>query len=82
MAPFDLVGLTQDSRGIFVNFPVSGSFFFKVCQPFHAVTLSEEIHVYLALPVVEVGEAEGLDEVGDWGEKAAQVFVVVQVQDA
>ena len=82
MASFDFVGLAQQSRGVFVHFPVCGGFFFKIRQPFHTVTFGKEIHINLAFPIVEVGEAQGFYEMRNWWKQAAQVFVVVQIEDA
>jgi len=77
----DFVCLAQNPRCILIHFPVRRGFLFKVCQPFHTVTLCEKVHVYLALPIVQVREAEGLDEMRDRGEETTQVFIMVQIKD-
>ncbi len=64
-----------------VRLPVGGGLLLEVGEPLEAVRLGEKIDEELALPVLQVGEGEGLDHVGDLGQQASQVFVVVQVQD-
>ncbi len=64
-----------------VRLPVGGGLLLEVGEPLEAVRLGEKVDEELALPVLQVGEGQGLDHVGDLGQQASQVFVVVQVQD-
>ncbi len=74
------IGANRAGR-LSVRFPVGGGLLLEVGEPLEAVRLGEEVDEKLALPVLQVGEGEGLDHVGDLGQQASQVFVVVQVQD-
>jgi len=65
-----------------IDFPVSGGFLLEVCQPFHTVALGQKVDVDLALPIVQVREAEGLYKVGDRGQQTSQVFIVIQIKDS
>ena len=65
-----------------VRLPEGGGLLLKVGQPFEAVRLGEQVYKELTLPVVEVGEDQGLDDVGHLGQQAPQVLVVVQVENS
>ena len=73
------------SRGpgpLWVRLPAGVCLVLEVPQPLEAVALSEEVHVDLALPVVEVGEAERLDEVRNSGQQAPQIFVMIKIENS
>ena len=54
--------------------PVRPCLVFKLCQPFDAVRLRRQIDTDLAIPGVEVGEGDGLDDwVGGGGQEGGQV---------
>ena len=73
--------LRQSLRRLVVCSPVRPGFVLELCQPFDAVRLGCEINSDLAVPGVEVGEGDGLDDgVGSGGEEGGQVLVVVQVE--
>ena len=75
--------LRQSFRRLVVRSPVRPRLVLELCQPFDAVGLSGEIDPNLAIPCVEVGEGDGLDDRvrGGW-EEGGQVLVVIQVEGA
>ena len=82
MAALDLVGLAENPWRVLIDFPVSGGFLLEVCQPFHTVALGQKVDIDLALPIVQVSEAEGLYKVGDRGQQTSQVFIVIKIKDS
>ena len=65
-----------------VRLPSGVCLVLEVSQPLEAVALCEEVDVDLTLPVVEVGEAERLDEVGDGGEQTPEIFVMIKIENS
>ena len=60
-----------------VRLPSGVCLVLEVPQPLEAVALGEQVDVDLALPVVEVSEAERLYEVRDGGQQSPEIFVMI-----
>ena len=73
---------TQCPGALGVRLPSGVGLVLEVPQPLEAVALGEEVDVDLTLPVVEVGEAERLDEVGDGGEQTPEIFVMIKIENS
>ena len=65
-----------------VRLPAGVGLVLEVSQPLEAVALREEVDVDLALPVVEVGEAERLYEVRNGGQQTSQIFVMIKIENS
>ena len=65
-----------------VRLPAGVCLVLEVCQPLETVALGEEVHVDLALPVVQVSEAERLYEVRNSGQQTPQIFVVIKIENS
>ena len=60
-----------------VRLPAGVGLVLEVPEPLEAVALGEQVDVDLAFPVVEVSEAERLDEVRDGGQQTPEIFVMI-----
>ena len=65
-----------------VRLPSGVCLVLEVPQPLEAVALGEQVDVDLALPVVEVGEAERLYEVRDGGQQTPEIFIMIKIENS
>ena len=73
---------SQGPGALGVRLPAGVCLVLEVSQPLEAVALGEEVDVDLALPVVEVSEAQRLNEVRDGGQQTPEIFVMIKVENS